>query len=68
MFKILGWGLMNGPNKLDHYITLGWKGLPGTITLAYWIHSILESKCSVVDMHPAATQLLSAQNAGLFGN
>jgi hypothetical protein len=68
MFKIKGWVLMNGLNKLDHYIPLGWRGLPGTKALAYWPHSILESKCSVVDMHPAATQLLSAQNAGLFGN
>jgi hypothetical protein len=27
--------LMNGSNKLDCYITLGWKGLPVTDTLAY---------------------------------
>jgi hypothetical protein len=26
---------MNGPNKLNSYITLGLKGLPGTNTLAY---------------------------------
>jgi hypothetical protein len=25
---------MKGPNKLECYITLGWKGLPGTIALA----------------------------------
>ncbi len=25
--------LMNGPNKLECYITPGWKGLPGTNTL-----------------------------------
>ncbi len=29
---------MNGPNKLECYITLGWTGLPGTNTLAYWAH------------------------------
>ncbi len=27
---------MDGPNNLEIYITLGWKGLPGTNTLAYW--------------------------------
>ncbi len=27
--------LMNEPNKLVCYITLGWKGLPGTDTLAF---------------------------------
>jgi ABC-type lipoprotein release transport system permease subunit len=27
---------MNGPNKLECYITLGWKGLLGTNALAYW--------------------------------
>jgi hypothetical protein len=24
------------PNKMDFYITLRWKGLPGTNTLAFW--------------------------------
>jgi hypothetical protein len=27
--------LMNGPNKLEYYITLGWKGLIVKNTLAY---------------------------------
>jgi hypothetical protein len=27
--------LTNGPNKLECYITLKWKGLPVTNTLAY---------------------------------
>ncbi len=31
--------LMNGPNKLECYITIGWKGLAVTNTLAYWVHS-----------------------------
>jgi hypothetical protein len=26
---------MNGPSKRESYITLGWKGFPGTKTLAY---------------------------------
>jgi hypothetical protein len=28
--------LMNWPNKLECYITLGWKGLIGKNVLAYW--------------------------------
>ncbi len=32
---------MFGPNKLEDYIILGWKGLPGTKTLAYWAHSLV---------------------------
>ncbi len=31
--------LKNEPNKLQCYITLGWKGLPLTNTLAYWNYS-----------------------------
>jgi hypothetical protein len=31
--------LTNKPNKLERYITQGWKDLPGTNTLAYWAHS-----------------------------
>jgi hypothetical protein len=27
--------LPNGPNKLERYITLGWKGMSGTNTAAY---------------------------------
>jgi len=29
---------MNGPQQLEFYITLGWKGLPGKNTLAIWAH------------------------------
>jgi hypothetical protein len=29
---------MNGPNKLECYITLGWTSMPGTNTLGYIIH------------------------------
>jgi hypothetical protein len=27
---------MSGPEKIRGYIALGWKGMPGTNTLAYW--------------------------------
>jgi hypothetical protein len=30
---------MNGPNKLECYITLGWKGLQGKKALAYQAYS-----------------------------
>jgi hypothetical protein len=31
---------MNGPIEPQCYITLGWKGFPGTNNLAYWAYSI----------------------------
>jgi len=40
---------MNGPNKLECYITLSWKGLPGTNSLAYWANRELQRKKSVVN-------------------
>jgi hypothetical protein len=30
--------LMNGPNKLEHYITIAWNGWPETNT-SFWVHS-----------------------------
>jgi hypothetical protein len=30
--------IVNGPKKLACYITLDWKGLPGTNTQVYWTH------------------------------
>jgi hypothetical protein len=30
--------LLSGPNKLEGYITLDWKSLPGLNILAYWAH------------------------------
>jgi hypothetical protein len=30
--------LTNGPNKTEGCITLGWKGLPETKILAYWVN------------------------------
>jgi len=38
---------MNGPNKLDCYITLGWKG-PWTNTLAYWAHSYIDKHSNLL--------------------
>ncbi len=47
--------LTNRPNKQEYYITLGWKGLPGTNTSAYWaIHKLLR-KWSVVNTDPLTT-------------
>ncbi len=44
--------LTNWPNKLECYITVGYKCLTGTNTLAYWIHLKVTQKWSVVNMHP----------------
>jgi hypothetical protein len=35
---------MNGPNKLEHYITLVLKDLTGTNTLPYWTHLQVTNK------------------------
>jgi hypothetical protein len=39
--------LLNGPNKLECYITQGWEGLSGTNTLADWAHSYVWKKIVV---------------------
>jgi hypothetical protein len=41
---------MNGTNKLEFYITLDQKGLPGTNALAYWALSevMMPQKCRVL--------------------
>ncbi len=31
--------LTDRPSNLEYYITLGWKGFPGTKIQAYWVHS-----------------------------
>jgi len=31
--------LLNGPNNIEGYITLGWKYFPGTNSVAYWANS-----------------------------
>jgi hypothetical protein len=41
--------LQSKPNKLECYITLSWKDLPRTNTLAYWIYSLLKKKKNVVN-------------------
>ncbi len=38
----------NGPNKLECYITLEWKGKPGSNTLAYFV------SVSVVNVAPGS--------------
>jgi len=43
---------MNGPNKLECYITLGWKGLPGANTLAYWTLTLVTKKMNCCDYGP----------------
>jgi hypothetical protein len=35
---------MNMPNELECYIAIGLKGLPGTNTLAYYVHSYITNK------------------------
>jgi hypothetical protein len=35
---------MNGPKKLDCYISLVWKGLPGKNALGYWTQSLVARK------------------------
>ncbi len=44
--------LTNGHNKLECYITLGWKHLPVINTLAYWDHCKLRSELGVVNTVP----------------
>jgi hypothetical protein len=47
----LGWiaEFTNGPNKLEHYITLGRKGLLKTTTPAYWFNVWAMKERSVVN-------------------
>ncbi len=41
--------LMNGSNKIQCYIILGWKDFPWTNTLAYWEHFQAKKKGSLVN-------------------
>jgi hypothetical protein len=34
----------NGRNKLEHLVTLGWKGFSVTNTIAYWAHLLATKK------------------------
>ncbi len=42
--------ILNGPSKLMCYITLGWKSLPVTNTVAYWARLKVTKKLSVVNV------------------
>jgi hypothetical protein len=42
----------NGPNKLECYITLGWKGLPRKNTLADFTHSQVMKKMKCFEYGP----------------
>jgi hypothetical protein len=35
---------MNGPNKLECYITVDWEGLAGTKILPVWAYSLVMKK------------------------
>jgi hypothetical protein len=41
---------MNGPNTLEWNMILGSKGILATNTLAFWAHSSVTKKFSVVNM------------------
>jgi hypothetical protein len=42
----------NGPNKLECYIALDRKGLPGTNTLAFCAHAIVRKKMKCCEYDP----------------
>ncbi len=44
--------LTNVSNKLECYITLGWRGLIGTHTRAYWAHSYITKKINCFEYGP----------------
>jgi hypothetical protein len=44
--------LMCRPNKLEFYITLGWKGLPIINTVAYWALSKVMKKVKSCEYSP----------------
>ncbi len=43
---------MNGSNKLECYITLAWKCLPGTSTLGYWTYLSVSKKMKCYEYDP----------------
>jgi hypothetical protein len=43
---------MNQPNKLECYITLGWKGLQVKNTLAYWVYLEVTKKIKGCEYDP----------------
>jgi hypothetical protein len=40
------------PSKIEYYITLGWKCLPGTNTLAYWAPLQVAKKLKFCEYDP----------------
>jgi len=60
--------LLNGSNKLDHYITLDWtwKGLPRTNTLAYRAHSQVTKKMKCCEYGPWCSRLSLLLGASVF--
>jgi hypothetical protein len=45
--------LTNGSNKLQCFITLGWKGLPGTNNPTYYENSYITAAKSLTGLAPA---------------
>jgi hypothetical protein len=41
------------PNKLQCYITVGWKGLSGTNALAYWAYLYVMKKMKCCEYCPS---------------
>ncbi len=50
---------MNGTNSIKCIITLGWKGLPGTNTAAYWDHSKVMKKINCCEYSTRNIDMLS---------
>jgi hypothetical protein len=50
----------NRPNKLTCFITLGWKGLQETNTLAYWAHLNITKKMKCREYGPCVIKLFTA--------
>jgi hypothetical protein len=46
-FAIYKWA-----KKLDFYITIGWRSLPGTNTAAFWAHSKVMKKMNCCEYGP----------------
>ncbi len=54
---------MNGPNKLEHYITLCLKGLPRTNALSYWAHLHVTNKMKGCEYSPKYHTISRFKNA-----
>jgi hypothetical protein len=49
--------LTNGPNKLEYYIPLGWKGFQRTNTLAYCAHSYVSEEMRCCEYDPKSVNV-----------